>query len=159
MRWYGSLGSQGGRNKGNSQLPAKSFPQASFSTKEKSVHSTDELRQIPPGIQVCRECWSLRGGQCTKRNPMHWRNSGDSAMGLLTCKGREGNWEKISRPLYLLLFMSEGELRVSLQMKVHKDNWMLRSMLKGENFHSHSGSHSEHEAEDMCGWVWKREMR
>ena len=69
MCWYDSLESQGGRNKENLQLPATSFPQASFSTKEKIVPSTEELRQIPPGIQVCRECWSLRGGQYTKRNP------------------------------------------------------------------------------------------
>lgn len=55
--------------------------------------------------------------------------------------------------------MSEGELRVSLQMQVHKDTGMLRSMPKGENFHRHSGSHSEHEAEDIFGWVWEREMR
>ena len=56
MCWYDSFESQGGRNKENLQLPAKCFPQASFSTKEKIVHSTEELRQIPPGIQVWREC-------------------------------------------------------------------------------------------------------
>lgn len=55
------------------------------------------------------------------------------------------------------LSMPGGELRVTLQVQVHRDSWSLWTrQKKGENLHRYSGSYKEHEAEITCGWVWER---